>query len=189
MLDIAGGHGHQNGVQPHSSQGERAAGQGSRAGPVSSVPALTRLCASPHAAQVATEVLRDFQGKPLCFHAALRTICCSGGLHSWIPVCAVSQQARPRPLSPTLALPCQDITYAWLHGENRSQGFPIKTLACRVPATPLSAMVSCAGAVRSGRGVALLQGWSYTADDVAEIEERLQQMASSYDNDDSADAF
>ena len=37
--------------------------------PVSSVPALTRLCATPHAAQVATEVLQDFQGRLLCFHA------------------------------------------------------------------------------------------------------------------------
>ena len=43
--------------------------------------------------------------------------------------------------------------------------------------------------MRSGPGQALLQGWSYSADDVAEIEERLQQMASCFDNDDSADAF
>jgi hypothetical protein len=37
--------------------------------------------------------------------------------------------------------------------------------------------------------MAVLQGWSYTGDDVAEIEERLQQMASCFDADDSADAF
>lgn len=47
----------------------------------------------------------------------------------------------------------------------------------------------CAGVVRSGPGLSLLQGWSYTGDDVAEIEERLQQMASCFDDDDSADAF
>ena len=64
------------------------------------------------------------------------------------------------------------------------------TLACLIHScTQLRARFSCAGAVRSGPGLALLQGWSYTADDVAEIEERLQQMASCYDNDDSADAF
>ena len=47
----------------------------------------------------------------------------------------------------------------------------------------------CAGLVRSGPGTAILQGWSYTSDDVTEIEERLQQMASCYDADDDADAF
>ncbi len=49
------------------------------------------------------------------------------------------------------------------------------------PKSPCSVL---AGVARSGPGIALLQGWSYTSDDVAGIEERLQQMASCYDNED-----
>ena len=52
-----------DGVQSHSSQREQANGPASQAGSVSSVPALTRLCATPQAGEVAKEVLREFQGK------------------------------------------------------------------------------------------------------------------------------
>ena len=38
--------------------------------------------------------------------------------------------------------------------------------------------------VRSGQGRSILQGWGYTDDDVAEVEERLQAMASAYDSED-----
>lgn len=43
---------------------------------------------------------------------------------------------------------------------------------------------ACTGLVSSGMGRAILQGWGYTQDDVAEVEERLQSMASAYDQDD-----
>ena len=47
-----------------------------------------------------------------------------------------------------------------------------------------SALGLCAGLLRSGQGRAILQGWGYTDDDVAEVEERLQAMAGAFDNDD-----
>jgi len=37
--------------------------QGSQAGPINNVSALTRLCAMPQAGEVAKEMLREFQGK------------------------------------------------------------------------------------------------------------------------------
>lgn len=37
------------------------------------------------------------------------------------------------------------------------------------------------GAVSTGPGRAIVQGWGYSGDDVAEIEERLQVMASAFD--------
>jgi len=43
---------------------------------------------------------------------------------------------------------------------------------------------ACTGLVSSGAGRAILQGWGYAQDDVAEVEERLQNMASAYDQDD-----
>jgi len=36
--------------------------------------------------------------------------------------------------------------------------------------------------------LAVIQGWSYTSDDVAQIEERLQQMASCIDDNGNTDA-
>jgi hypothetical protein len=38
--------------------------------------------------------------------------------------------------------------------------------------------------VRSGPAQAILQGWGYAQDDVAEVEERLQAMAGAFDHDD-----
>lgn len=40
----------------------------------------------------------------------------------------------------------------------------------------------CPGLVSSGAGRAVLQGWGYTEDDVAEIKERLESMASAFDH-------
>ena len=45
-----------------------------------------------------------------------------------------------------------------------------------------SIMCSCrAGITGCDRGRALLQGWGYTDDDVAEVRERLEVMASAFD--------
>lgn len=38
-----------------------------------------------------------------------------------------------------------------------------------------------AGAVSTAAGRAVLQGWGYSGDDVAEVQERLQVMASAFD--------
>ncbi len=64
LLGTAGYHGQQNGVPR-----KQAYGQPLHIAAVSSIPALTRLCATPHAGQVAKDVLQEFQGRVLCFCA------------------------------------------------------------------------------------------------------------------------
>ncbi|EIE19615.1 tubulin nucleotide-binding domain-like protein [Coccomyxa subellipsoidea C-169] len=74
-----------------------------------------------------------------------------------------------------------------LHQNDGPASIPVLARLCASPAAADVAKTQLErfrGLVGSGGGMAVLQGWGYTADDVTEIEERLLTMASAYDHDD-----